>query len=110
MIFYTAQMIAINLGLKTFGRGDIRSTVWFAWTYFAVSVISLVVMSCGHFYLLDMGVKLQRIFRQFGHVEGRSGTVVMFVSYVFYCGFLFYWYIFKPVILLLINTSDFSCS
>ena len=58
MVFYAALMLTMNLGLKTFGSNEVRSTVWFGWTYFAVSVTGLLVMSCGHFYLLDMGLKL----------------------------------------------------
>jgi hypothetical protein len=62
-------------------------------------------------YLLKMGVNLQSLFRQNGHVKGYFGEIYLSVTYFFWFIYLFSTQIIIPVVIFKIFTKeDYSCS
>ena len=57
-----------------------------------------------------MGVEMQLLFRKYNHIRGYYGEIMLAIVYTIYAVFLLYNYIFRPLINLLITTSDFQCS
>ena len=64
-----------------------------------------------HLYLIRMGFKLQSVFRKFGNVKGYWGEVLIVLSYLLFFGYFAYWYVFKPIIIMRLDTSaGYECS
>ena len=96
--------------LPTLFDEKLSSTEGFAVYYFTFSAIFLVIRVYAELFLLQMALKMQELFRAHGHVKNKKPRLFIFLCYFIYCGSLVYQYIFKPSVLLRINTSDYECS
>ena len=77
---------------------------------FVLSIIVFVTRVRVHIYLISMALRIQKLFRDFGHIKGRTGDIIIYGFYFIYFGYLLYFYIFRATILLMINTDrDFEC-
>ena len=56
-----------------------------------------------------MAFKMQSILRQYRHVKGRGGEILIMIAYLIYTGYLGYWFIFKPTLRLIVNTMNYQC-
>lgn len=61
-------------------------------------------------YLAVMFYQIQGLFRRFGHIKHYRLEILIVFAYFLFCGYFVYFYVFRPTIVLLINTSDFECS
>ena len=61
-------------------------------------------------YLLGMAVSMQRLFRQFGHIQGYHFEVLLILCFVsYFCGEFIFWDILDPTLFYLAYTSDYEC-
>ena len=74
-----------------------------------IKIIGLFVRMSAHIYLIRIALKMQILLRKSKLASGKSPDVLIICCYCFYCGYLFYWYLLKPSIRLLINVSPFVC-
>lgn len=76
----------------------------------ALSFLALFVLVYSHCYLIIMAVKMQRLFRQYGHIKGYCGEILIAICYSMFCFYLSLWYLVQPITIVVINTSDYECS
>ena len=53
---------------------------------------------------------MQKLFRRFGHITGYNAEIFIGVVYTIFIGYLIFFYISTPVLVFMINTSDYRCS
>lgn len=85
-------------------------TVGFGWYNFITSFTFLFVRIYAELYLLKMVLKMQELFRQHGHIKGNESVMFIFATYFLYFGGIIYQFIYKPSVMLRINTSDYECT
>lgn len=85
-------------------------TLWYAWGYLILSLITIVVRVAAHVYILGIGLNLQRLLRRFKHITGYKGEVVIALYYLAFSGYLIFWQIVTPVIIFVVRTRGFECS
>jgi hypothetical protein len=74
--------------------------------------IFLLFISCSvHFYLIKMGITMQRILREYRLIEGYKGECVLISTYtIHFLSAVIRQFIIMPVLLLKINSSHTHCS
>ena len=85
-------------------------TTWFAWTNVILKLLTFFLRLFVHIKLINMALQFQKLLRIYGHVKGYRAEAVFISAYLFFCGNFVYWYIFRPILVLLINTTEFTCS
>lgn len=109
MSFYILMKV-----FETAGTSEIQApmtlTAWYAYFNLVIKAISLILRIIVHVYLIKMVLRMQALLRQYNHVKGYSGERLVFIMYIIFCGNLVYWYMFKPVLRLYINTTPYECT
>lgn len=106
-IFVAIQFIKVPNELNLvydYGETDMSS---YARLNLLINLVGLAITVAAHIYLLNMGIEMQKLFRQYGHITGFKGEYLMTVTYFFVICMLVYRMIFIPSILLNINTSSY---
>ena len=57
-----------------------------------------------------MIVRMQKTFKDFGHIKSNRGSFVAISAYVFYLGYLLYWHVFRATYLFLVNVKNYECN
>ena len=86
------------------------SSVGYAYYYLTISFSCLCIFVSVDVYLICMALQMQQLFRRFGHITGYHAEIFVCVVYSVFVGYLIFFYISTPVLVFLINTSDYKCS
>lgn len=91
-------------------QANFTFTTWYAWVNALMKLIVFFVKLCVHIELISMAIKMQKLLRKYGHVTGSRGEKVIIAAYLFFLGFFIYEFVLRPILVLLINTTEFTCS
>ena len=89
---------------------NFTNTTWYAYVNLVFHYAAFLIRFYAHMYLFSLAIKMQSLFRKFGHVTGYTAERLMVICYVFYTGHLIYWYLLRPTLILLLNTRGFECN
>lgn len=67
-------------------NADFTNTASFAIVNFIFKILTFFIRVYTHLYLIFMALKMQEMFRQFGHVSDYKAEIVIFVTYFFFFG------------------------
>ena len=90
--------------------GTYDDDVWFGWFNFLFSWFCLIICLSVYIYLIRSSFALQRLFRKVGYIEGYKCEKYLITILSFFSGYLIFWFIFVPGLILQINTvENFEC-
>ena len=72
--------------------------------------IALIINTGAQMYLAHMAYKLFKLFRQHGHLKNYIVLIIVIMIYVMFLGYLLYWYVAMPIILLKVIVAGNSCN
>lgn len=75
-----------------------------------VMVIFTVMRLYAHWYLIKMGLNLQKILYELGHISNKNGGIFIVIVYIWFISGQLNWLIFRPILILLFNTTSYECS
>jgi hypothetical protein len=75
---------------------DSTFTDIFAWTNLLYNLACFCINITVHYYLLNMIIRIQALFRKFGSIKGPTGLLVAMLTYLLYSGYLIYWHLLGP--------------
>lgn len=74
-----------------------------------ISVIAFVIFLLVDFYLIDMVLVLQKLFRKYGHTKGYFSDLFIIINYVLYVGQPIFWLV-DTTIFFYVVTRDYECN
>ena len=89
---------------------EILVTPLYAKIELSVMVVFTVMRLYAHWYLIKMGLNLQEILYDMGHIKSRNGGLIIVIIYIWFISGQLNWLIFRPVLILLLNTTSYECS
>ena len=109
ILIYALYFFSILVNSNLLGT-EILVTPLYAKIELSVMVLFTVMRLYAHWYLIKMGLNLQEILYDMGHIKSRNRGLIIVIIYIWFISGQLNWLIFRPVLILLLNTTSYECS